>query len=674
MIDQSMRDPDFLNAIIENVGALVVVLDHEGRIYRFNAACEELSGFTFAEVAGKCPWDIFVVPENAYIVQKEAFETMIASSDISAHQHVNYWLTKSGVYRLIEWNNTLLRDANGRVNFMISIGNDVTERKQMETSLRQSEERMRLVLKATNDGIWDWNPVTGHAYHSTRWKEIIGYLEDELPEDDTSFFNFIHPDDKFVVTQAISAHLENNSPYRVELRLRHKNGSYRWILSRGEAIRDIHGKPIRMVGSITDITDLKEAEENLKALNDELENRVKLRTAELTTARDDAERANRAKSEFLSRMSHELRTPMNAILGFSHVLEYQNLTPKQSRFVHEIHRAGDYLLKLINELLDLARIESGKMTVLLQPINLSDTLKAAIEIIQPAARAKQIHLLNECEEKITVLADPTRLKQILVNLLSNAVKYNIINGSIDVTREYPASNVVRLCVTDTGPGIAHENFAQLFKPFERLGAEFTEVEGTGIGLALCKQLAELMGGVLGFNSALGKGSMFWIELPLIVEMASVPAEIAAQQDKIFASDGQEWLVLYIEDNASNLRVVEAMFQYFPHLKLISATRGEFGLDLARRYQPAVILLDIHLPGIDGYAVLEALKADTAICDIPVIALSADAMTMDIERALDAGFVHYLTKPINMTELSEAIERCLKPIGETIPSDPEVEKN
>lgn len=674
MTTQSMRDPDFLNAIIENVGALVVVLDHEGHIHRFNAACEKLSGFTFEEVVGKPPWDIFLAPENAYIIQKEAFEAITNSPHIAAHQHINYWLTKSVEYRLIEWTNTLLRDAQGHVEYMISIGTDITERKQIETSLRQSEERMRLVLNATNDGIWDWNPITHEAYHSPRWKEIIGYNDDELPDEDSSFFDLIHPDDKAVVTQAITRHFERNSSYRVELRMRHKNGSYRWVLSRGEAIRNISGKPIRMVGSITDITDLKQAEENLKLLNEELETRVKLRTAELTSTRDEAQRANRAKSEFLSRMSHELRTPMNAILGFSHVLEYQNLAPKQLRFVREIHRAGDYLLELINELLDLARIESGKMTVLLQSVSIHSTIQASIEIIQPLLSTKQIHLINQCDTTASVLADPTRLKQVFVNLLSNAAKYNNIQGSIDITCEYQENNLIRLCIADTGPGIAPENFAQLFKPFERLGAEFTEIEGTGIGLALSKQLAELMGGILGFDSALGKGSMFWIELPLAPE--TTPTETPSRQNKTFATGNQDWMVLYIEDNAANLRVVEAMFQYFPHLKLISATRGEFGLDLARRYKPDVILLDIHLPGIDGYAVLEALKANSATQDIPVIALSADAMAIDIERALRAGFVQYLTKPINMNELSEAIEHYLEPPDNCTESnsDPCLEKN
>lgn len=651
-----MRDPDFLNAIIENAGALVIVLNHEGRIHRFNTACEKLSGFTLTEVQGKFPWDIFLPPEDAKTIRKAAFNAHINDPHATPNQYTSHWRTKAGDCRLLEWSNTILRDPQGEVEFMISIGSDITERRRIEEELRHSEERMRLVLNATNDGIWDWNPITRENYLSPRWKEIAGYRDDELPNLDSTFFELLHPDDKIAVTQAVTRHFDDYVPFRMEMRLRHKDGSYRWILSRGEAIRDAGGKPVRMVGSITDITGLKQTEERLKTLNDELEIRVRQRTAEMTAARDEAERANRAKSEFLSRMSHELRTPMNAILGFSHILEYENLPPHQLTYVQEIHRAGDYLLELINELLDLARIESGKMLTVLQPVNVAAAVNSAAEITQPLINTKQIRLINQCPPCRSVLADPTRLKQILVNLLSNAAKYNRTGGDIRIFSHLQDKDLLRLCVTDTGPGIPPEKQRQLFKPFERLGAEFSEVEGTGIGLALSKQLAELMGGHIGFDSALGEGSTFWIELPLAAE--TDPIAMPVQYDPAMSIHNPQQMVLYIEDNAANLRLVEAMLRHQPQLKLISATHGEFGLELSRRYKPDVILMDIHLPGIDGYAVLEALKTDPATRGIPVIALSADAMAIDIERGLRAGFAQYLTKPVKMNVLQEAIGQYL----------------
>ncbi len=652
MINKSMRDPDFLNAIIENVGALVVVLNHEGRIHRFNSACEKLSGFTFNEVVGKFPWDVVLPAESAQTTRQEAFELVAQNPQISVSQYTNHWRTKSGELRLIEWTNTLLRDKEGYTEYMICMGIDITERTQMEESLRKSEERMHLVLNAVNDGIWDWNPVTHESYHSPRWKGILGYADEELPNLDSSFFSLLHPDDKAAVDHAITNHFIHRLPYRVETRLRHKDGSYRWILSRGQAVRDNAGQPMRMVGSITDISDRKQAEENLRALNEELESRVRHRTTELTEARDQAERASRAKSEFLSRMSHELRTPMNAILGFSHLLEFQDLPAKQLAYVQEIHRAGDYLLDLINELLDLARIEAGKMSILLQAVEVDHAVNTAIEIVRPLCSKQQIHLVNQCDEPGSVLADPTRLRQILVNLLSNAIKYNRREGSIEVVCQRTEKNLLRLSVTDTGRGIPTDRQVDLFKPFERLGAELTEVEGTGIGLAISKQVAELMGAKLGFISEPEKGSTFWIDLSLAPQKTQ--SDVLPLQRKKAQMHHQNHLVLYIEDNAANLRVVEAMFQHMPHLKLISAPRGEFGLELARRYKPDIILLDIHLPGIDGYAVLEALKTNPITCDIPVFALSADAMTVDIERGLRAGFVKYLTKPVKMNVLQDAI--------------------
>lgn len=547
-------------------------------------------------------------------------------------------------------------DATGEPIRSVGTVQDITSLHLVELELHQSEERMRLVLNASNDGIWDWNIDTHEDYLSPRWKEIVGYRDDELPNIESSFFKLIHPDDKSAVTQAVTSHFEKHEPFHTHMRLRHKNGSYRWVLSRGEALRDTDGRPVRMVGAITDITNLKQAEEKLRTLNEELEMRVKQRTSEMTTARNEAERANRAKSEFLSRMSHELRTPMNAILGFSQVLEFKNLPPDQLEYVHEIHRAGDYLLELINELLDLARIETGKMAVVLEPVDVSSAINAAVKIIDSLIKIKQIHFINQCGAGESVLADPTRLKQVLVNLLSNAAKYNHSEGDIKVSCRLE-KDLLRLCITDTGPGIPPEKQAQLFQPFERLGAESSEIEGTGIGLAISKQLTELMGGKLEFDSTLGKGSTFWVELPIAPQVAS-NEKLTLQDEETVTGSQQQLRVLYIEDNPANLRVVEAMFQFYGHLKLISATNGEFGLDLAQRYKPEIILLDIHLPGMDGYAVLDALKADPITHDIPVIALSADAMPIDIERGLKAGFAQYLTKPVKMGVLSEAIERHL----------------
>jgi hypothetical protein len=349
-------------------------------------------------------------------------------------------------------------------------------------------------------------------------------------------------------------------------------------------------------------------------------------------------------------MSHELRTPMNAILGFSQVLEQEPLQPDQTDFVREIHRAGDHLLELINELLDLSRIESGKLMVVVSPVQVHVLAEQAAHMVEGQFTTNQISFLNKCDRDVTVLADPTRLKQILVNLLSNAAKYNRQGGRVIMDCLPQADGRMHIRVTDTGPGIAPEHLLNLFKPFERLGAEFTEVQGTGIGLALSHQLAALMGGTLGIDTEPGRGSTFWVDLPLVGDhhVTLLPPTTGR------GAAAARHRILYVEDNPANLRVVEAMFRRQPELQLMSATNGEYGLELAQRYKPDVILLDIHLPGMDGYAVLAALKADAQTRAIPVIALSADAMPIDIEKGLNAGFAAYLTKPVKVEELMAAV--------------------
>lgn len=395
-----------------------------------------------------------------------------------------------------------------------------------------------------------------------------------------------------------------------------------------------------------DITQLKLLQHELEQHRHHLKQLVRERTVELETAKDQAERANMAKSEFLARMSHELRTPMNAILGFAQVLALDNLGPDQKAYVGEILQAGDHLLKLINDLLELSRVEVGKLVAVVQPTPLVPIVMQVAQFIQSQLAVRQISLQNLCDSNANVLTDPTRLRQILINLLSNAVKFNRANGNIVIDCEMPSPGSIRVKVTDTGLGIAAEKLSRLFTPFERLGAEFSAIEGTGIGLALSKQLAELIGASIGVESTPGVGSTFWVELRLV-------------DTHIDAADTARRKVLYVEDNPANLRVVEALFRHQPQLQLLSATNGVYGLELIQRYQPEIIILDIHLPGLNGYQVLEAMKMDPKTENIPVIALSADAMPIDVERGLRAGFCDYLTKPVNVDELVHAVERALK---------------
>jgi signal transduction histidine kinase/ActR/RegA family two-component response regulator/putative methionine-R-sulfoxide reductase with GAF domain len=405
--------------------------------------------------------------------------------------------------------------------------------------------------------------------------------------------------------------------------------------------------------------------ERVQRQADELERRVEERTQELRQATAEADRANQAKSEFLSRMSHELRTPLNAILGFGQLLQMDPLAPRQSESVGHIVRAGRHLLGLINEVLEISRIEAGHLQLSLEPVPVYETLRQAIELIRPLATGLGASVRAEpIDERLHVLADRQRLQQVLLNLLSNAVKYNRPEGTVDVTCAPGADNRLRIEVTDTGEGIAPDKLARLFTPFDRLGAEASSVEGTGLGLTLSKTLVEAMGGTLDVESRPGAGSTFSVELARVPGPAAI-ADASRRLDQPSAGDAQQQArtILYIEDNLSNLRLVEALLRRRPGVTVLSAMQGRVGLELARAHHPDLILLDRHLPDGSGDQVFLDLRNDPATRDIPVVILSADATAGGRRRLLDAGVHAYLTKPLDVHALLAVIDEALGVTGD-----------
>lgn len=412
------------------------------------------------------------------------------------------------------------------------------------------------------------------------------------------------------------------------------------------------------------------AQQEVMRLNEQLEQRVDERTlqlalanAELANAIEEARSANQAKSAFLSSMSHELRTPLNAILGFAQILTSDTLPStieQKKEFAGHILKSGRHLLTLINEILDLAKVESGTVTLSMEPVALSDTLLETRAMVEPIAASRGVRVLFPETPGAVVLADRTRLKQVLLNLLSNAVKYNREAGAVVVTCEQVAPTRLRLSVQDTGAGLDAEQVASLFQPFNRLGQEGGSQEGTGIGLVVTKRLVELMGGEIGVSSSPGMGSVFWIELattaPLAAQAEGVAAEV--QEAHTVPDEGEPQLILYVEDNPANLRLVEEIVRFRSDLRLLSAHDGHVGLSLARAHQPAIILMDLNLPGMSGIEVLRQLRADPLTAGIPVIALTANAMQRDIERGMAAGFTRYLTKPIDIDRFTDAINSTL----------------
>ncbi|MEK6662460.1 MAG: ATP-binding protein [Pseudomonadota bacterium] len=395
------------------------------------------------------------------------------------------------------------------------------------------------------------------------------------------------------------------------------------------------------------------------ALNAELERRVAERTHDLELSKNDAERANAAKSEFLSRMSHELRTPLNAIIGFSKLLETDTAHPlvaDQADNVQEILHAGHHLLELINEVLDLARIESGRLELIPEPVSASQLVNECAALMRPLAAQQGIQLSSKTGS-CAIQADKLRLRQILLNLLSNAIKYNHAGGSVEIACHSAPEGWGRIAVRDSGRGIAADALPRLFKPFERMESAYEAIEGSGIGLALCKKLAEAMGGVIGVESTIGEGSTFWVEFPLALAKAADPVATTNIQHTQPVNAAERTL-LYIEDNPANQRLVQKIIATRTGLTLLLAHSAELGLNLASTHQPDLILLDINLPGMDGFEALRQLQQDPATRAIPVIAITANAMPSDVKKGLEAGFVDYMTKPLDVARFLSLVDHLL----------------
>jgi len=475
---------------------------------------------------------------------------------------------------------------------------------------------------------------------NARLCQMVGYSDQELTHRTKEDITF--PEDVEEWRQLAKALLNGTTRYTSEKRFVHRSNEVLWVSRTACAIRDKEGKPRHYLLMMEDITQRKEA------------------AAALQQAKEEAERANKAKSDFLSRMSHELRTPLNAILGFSQLLDRQSAASIQRERVGYIFRAGQHLLELINEVLDIARIEAGRIPLSLEPVRVSDALDEVVELLQPLAaeRKIQIEKADSDDSDPSILADRQRLMQVLLNLLANAVKYNREAGRVVLAMEARSNARIRISITDEGPGIPAEKHSRLFAPFDRLGAERTSMQGTGLGLALSKRLTEAMGGTIG-ESQPARGASFWIEFPRVENPCDSLSRRSHDMNAITALDARVNTLLYIEDNLSNLTLIEHLLGEYPPLKLISAMQGLLGLELATRHQPDLILLDVHLPDISGAEVLTRLKAERATCTIPVVVLSADATKSQIDRLMAAGASDYLTKPLDVDRFFNVIERHLR---------------
>jgi PAS domain S-box-containing protein len=453
----------------------------------------------------------------------------------------------------------------------------------------------------------------------------------------------LHPEDRELLDAALDRLADGSSNREeIEHRLAPIAGVYRWVSAILVPEADNDGRVVAVLGYFLDIDERRRAGEARRE------------------AQEAAETANRSKSEFLSRMSHELRTPLNAVLGFGQVLELDELTDDQRLSVGQILKGGRHLLGLINEVLDISRIEAGELALSPEPVLASELITEVADLMRPVAAQRGIQLVvdrTDLRDRY-VFADRQRAKQILLNLLSNAVKYNRSRGTVAVSCAQPSDTTVRINVADTGHGIAAERLGRLFTPFERLGAEATDIEGTGIGLALSQRLAEAMGGDLTATSTVGHGSTFSVDLPLVEGPVERYERLSDGHPRTVVSAAKRHRVLHIEDNLANLKLVERVFAQRDDVEVVAAMYGRLGLELAHENHPVLILLDLHLPDMGGEQVLSRLRDDPMTASIPVVVVSADATSGQVQRMLAAGASAYLTKPIDVRELLGVLDDAL----------------
>ena len=660
------------SAIFNSANFSSIATDAKGVIQIFNVGAERMLGYAAADVMNKItPADIsdpeeVIARAKALSVElgtpiTPGFEALVfkASRGIEDIYELTYIREDGSRFPAIV-SVTALRDALGGIIGYLLIGTDNTARKQVEAEQKKLDQRLRdqqfytrSLIESNIDALMTTDPSGIITDVNNQMEALTGCTRDELIG--TAFKNYFTDPER--AEAGIRLVLREKKVTDYELSTRAADGTQTVVSYNAATFYNRDGELQGVFAAARDITDRKRLDQVLQENN-----------LELGRAKAAAEKANLAKSDFLSSMSHELRSPLNAILGFAQLMESDTPAPSAAAAasIDQILRAGWYLLELINEILDLAVIESGRISLSPEPVSLAEALVECQTMIEPQAQRRGIKMtFPRLEAPLFVNVDRIRLKQVLINLLSNAIKYNQVGGRVAVGYGVTATGNVLIRVEDTGAGLSAEKLAQLFQSFNRLGQEGGTEEGTGIGLVVSKRLVELMGGSIGVESTVGKGSVFWIEL----KQADAPHDAREEPAPQFIASEQELggmfrhTLLYVEDNPANLKLVEHLIARRPDMQLLTATEAIRGIEIARASRPEVILMDINLPGINGMEALKILREDPITMHIPVIALSANALPRDIEKGLDAGFFRYLTKPILVREFMSTLTAALEYAGE-----------
>jgi PAS domain S-box-containing protein len=621
------------------IGMALLALDE--RFLRVNASFCKMVGYSNGELRQRTAEDITFAGDIE--TGRQLAQSLLEGT--ARYTGDKRYIHKNGEILWVSRTASIVRDEEGEPQHFLLMVEDISERKASEAALEGSRRELQAALDAnqlimdnSQDVICTIDDQGRFLSVNAACEELWGYKADELVG--RPYIELVFEEDR----QRTEAAAKN-------------------LLTSGK-VTDFVNRYVRKDGTLVDVlwSAAWSAKDRIMfCVAHDVTDRARIEKA-LREAKEEADRANHAKSDFLSRMSHELRTPLNSILGFGQLLDRQAPTETQRPRIRYILSAGRHLLNLINEVLDISRIEAGTLQLSVEPVCLEEALGEALDLMRPLAAERTISLTANCslETATYVLADRQRLKQVLLNLLSNAVKYTAVQGSVTVSFAHSDKGLTRISVRDTGAGIPVEKLARLFTPFDRLGAEQSAVEGTGLGLALCQRLVQAMHGSIGVNSTLGNGSTFWLELP----QAKSPLQTLAASRSESGSEplvpGDSRRLLYIEDNFSNVTLVDQMLAERPGLELMTAMQGRVGLELARQHAPDLILLDLHLPDMPGWQVLAQLKADQLTREIPVVVISADATAPQIKRLLSGGARAYLTKPLDIAEFFRVIDEALSP--------------
>jgi PAS domain S-box-containing protein len=641
----------------------ICATDVDGTITLFNSGAENMLGYKSSEMVGKQTPEVIhlktEVEQRGIELSAElgreviGFEILVAYAKEGRFERREWtYVRKDGRHLMVNLVVTAIKHLSGEIIGFLGVAEDISERKLSEEALRKSEERFDLAVAGSNDGIWDWDVRTNEVYYAPRFKELLGFSDDEFENTFASFETHLHPDDLEPTLGMVRQHLEHRQPYDVEYRLRTRSGEYRWFRARGQAVWDNAGRAVRMAGSLTDLTKRKHADAALERYAAQVERA----NHTLRIAEAEARKAVVQRDQFLAMLSHELRNPLSAILNAVGVLEHTDADRSTvDRARQAIPRQIHHMSRLLDDLLDVARITQGKIDFRKEVLDLNDLISEAVQVVQPAMEARRQFLsVIPAGEPVMVEGDPTRLLQIVENLLTIASNYTESVGSVFVELKKEVDHC-ELCVQDNGRGIDPDVLDEIFDMFFQSDNALDRSDGgIGVGLTLVRTLVELHGGTVRAHSeGLGEGSQFIIRLPL----TSMPPAKSREQHSV--TRGAANRILLIEDNPDSREMLHAILK-LDGFEVEVAEDGQQGLDAILAQRPDVALIDIGLPGLDGYEVARRVRKQLSSSEVHLVALTGYGQAKDREAAFRAGFDDHLVKPVNLEDVERVLNRPKKP--------------